>query len=460
MKIQRKTIPRIIAAVVFIPMITVMFAVLQSCEESATPELEIIEILNEEGEVIGTREVLPFELESFDMPELTDTFVVYMNFRTEYFLTPAVNIFREKYPEVEVEIVNFDEAAEEFRAILNTELAAGRGPDLVLAQTRDFPDIYKTMETEIFVDLNHFIANDNGFNMNEYNQAVLDAGVLRGRRYVMPIQYNVPILMTTQEILDAEAINPADLSTFDSFITVAQRFNEKYAGDPNKSVFTNFQINASNIRNFFPHSGINLIDYQANAVGIDKGKFKSIIDIMKKTYVREDIAVRNPLTEYEGLRDKNQLFSIESTIGWIFYDTYDRLVQDGLTGVTAEVQYFGAIPKSSENQINAWNLLKIILSEDIQAGTMYIFENPVLKSAVKIQAERLLSTRGTLRPRHEEKIDEYVDIMMTVTSAKLMPHAPYFIFLVEEMTPYWEGSRTFDDAYSRLVNKLEIYLSE
>jgi len=472
MKIPKNAKSRMIVVIIFIFMIIAMFTALQSCENEIEPDPVIIEILDERGEVIGTREALPFELESFDMPELTDKFIVYMNFRTEYFLIPAINIFKAKYPGVEIEIVNFDEAEEEFRTILTTELAAGRGPDLVLAQSRDFPDIYKTMATGIFTDLNHFIESDNEFNMSEYNQAVLEAGVLRGRRYLIPIQYNVPILMTTQEILDAEGINSADLSTFDNFIRTAEKFNEKYKDNPNKSVFPNWHTNSRNVRNFFPHIGINLIDYQTNTVAIDKTKFKNIMDIMKKTYIRDEgIAVRSNMIEYEGLKDKNLLFSIESTIGWIFYDTNDRLAENNLTpqifpypninnGVTADVQYFAAIPKSSENQINAYNLLKIILSEDIQAETMYIFENPVLKSAVRKQADRLLNSRGTHRPRHTERMNEYINIMTNITSAKMMPYAPYHVYIIEEMIPYFNGARSFDDAYARLVNRLEIYASE
>jgi beta-lactamase regulating signal transducer with metallopeptidase domain len=463
LNIKKKSKIRIIAAIILTSMMIVMFAALQSCE--------------------NIMDIIDFEDEDFEMQEQTDKLVVYMTIDNDWFLTPAINIFREKYPDIEVEIVAFDLETEhfegavrtirtdEFNTRLTTELAAGRGPDLVLALVSDFPDIYKTMMSGIFADLNHFITHDSGFNIEEYNQVVLDAGVFQGKRSIMPIGYTVPKLFTTQEILDAEGINPADLNTFDGFIRIALNFNEKYADNPNKSVFLNSQTNSGNIRNFFPHSGINLIDYQTNTVGADKAQFKSIIDIMKKTYVRDErISARTNMWDYEGLRDRNQLFSIESTIGWIFYDTNERLViNDDLTprifsypnidnGVTAEVQYFAAIPKSSENQINAYNLLKIILSEDIQRER-YLFELPVLKNAVKPSADEAMRMMGLLA-RFEETIDEYVNMAINVTSAKIMPHVPYREFLIEEMTPYFESSRTFDDAYSRLVSKLELYLSE
>jgi hypothetical protein len=34
--------------------------------------------------------------------------------------------------------------------------------------------------------------------------------------------------MTTQEILETEEINPADLRTFDDFVRIANEYNEKY----------------------------------------------------------------------------------------------------------------------------------------------------------------------------------------------------------------------------------------
>lgn len=486
MEFLKKSIPRLIVVIILISMITIMFAPLQSCENDMDFGYQ-----DSESELQHTQKSEDKTQNKQDAPlvenqESTDRLVVYMTIDNEKFLTPALNIFKEKYPEVEVEVVAFASEVissgnstsvttpDEFRIRLTTELAAGQGPDLVLAETRDFPDIYKTMASGVFVDLNQFIESDRQFSMDEYNQAVLDCGVYQGKRYIIPYEYEVPILVTTQEILDAEGINPADLSTFDGFIKITEKYNEKYKDNPNKSVFRNYQTNSHNLGNFFPNCGIALIDYQTNKVGIDKAKFKSIIDIMKKTYMYEEgISVGSNLIDYEGLRDQNWIFHLEryvnnSTLTYLLYDMLDA---DNLTplyfkypniynGVNANVRCFAAIRKTSKNQISAYNLLKIILSDEIQTGNMYLLGNPVLKSAVRPRGDWAMSVMGVSNLKDEKSINEYLDMLINVDSCKMTPYAPYYVFLIEEMTPYFNGTRSFDDCYDRLVSKLEIYISE
>jgi len=472
MKIPEKSKSRIIAAVILISMITVMFAALQSCENNIEPKVEIIEITNVQGEVIETREII-VPPEPFEMPEQTDKLVLYTYSMNKFMITPAVNIFKEKYPDVEVEVVNYSD--QEYENILPTELGAGKGPDLVLSFTGDLGgNIYKMMATEIFVDLNQFIVRDNEFSLDDYVKGVLDSGVYRGKRYLMPIEYGVPILTTTQEILDEEKIIPADFNTFDGFMKTAEKYNEKYKDNPEKSVLVDFKHNRANLAFFLKYSGIELIDYQANAVGIDKTNFKNIMDLMKAMYNKETNDSISISGVYgEGLKNQDMLFNnFFMTTGYFLFMERTGLLNKNLTpllftypnvnnGVTAEVINVAAIPKGSTNQLNAYNFLKILLSEDIQAGNSggnYLkLGNPVLKSSVNLKIKQDYKDFGSI---DENTVNAYAKIIMNVDSAILgIPNALQF-FIIDEMTPYWEGTRSFDDCYARLVNKLEIYKDE
>jgi ABC-type glycerol-3-phosphate transport system substrate-binding protein len=321
----------------------------------------------------------------------------------------------------------------------------------------------------------------------------------------MPLDYNVPVLMTTQEILDAEGINPVDLNTFDGFVKVVEKYNEKYKDKPllrdlpdmfamcftnYKSVFRNYQDERrdfNNFQHFFPQCGIDLIDYNTNKIGIDKAKFKNIIDMMKPFYAgegNESMALTSDIIDYIGLSYQEWLFHIDYTTinSPNFYSLRERLVTYNLTplyfkypnienGLTAEVKKFAAIPKASKNQINAYNLLKILLSEDIQKESMSITWIPVLKSVIIPRADKEMrdyvkrdwattSNYEELRSRYEEIISEQMDMLINVDSAKLVSRIPYREFLMEEMMPYFKDTKSFDDCYSRLVNKLELYASE
>ena len=95
----------------------------------------------------------------FSLPEETGRLTVYIaEDAYEAVLTPALELFRERYPEVEVNIETYNE--DEYKTVLRKEIPEGMGPDLVLFQSNTFPDIYKTMSTGVFEDLNPYFALD------------------------------------------------------------------------------------------------------------------------------------------------------------------------------------------------------------------------------------------------------------------------------------------------------------
>ena len=62
--------------------------------------------------------------------------------------------------------------------------------------------IYRTIDTGVFLDLSSFFEEDNSFNRNEINMAVLDVGLYKGGRYIVPINYSLPILFSLEDRLN------------------------------------------------------------------------------------------------------------------------------------------------------------------------------------------------------------------------------------------------------------------
>ena len=116
----------------------------------------------------------------------------------------AVDIFKMENRDVDVEIKEFlgadnpEEAYEDYKENLKTALAAGSGPDIVIWYSNIFDDPYKTMESGVFDDLNLYISNDEDFSLSDYNEKVLEAGVIKGKRYTIPLGYHFPLLITTE----------------------------------------------------------------------------------------------------------------------------------------------------------------------------------------------------------------------------------------------------------------------
>ena len=118
---------------------------------------------------------------------------------------------------------------------------------------------------------------------------------------------------------------------------------------------------------------------------------------------------------------------------------------------------------SAPNQANAYNLMKIILSKDIQANRSLYVDTPVLKSAVRTVSENAMYhsyERLGLPYMAEKELNEYIDILLSPDSCKLMPYTPYYEIFLNDMAPYFEGKKSFEECAAILKNNLELYLSE
>lgn len=59
----------------------------------------------------------------------------------------------------------------------------------------------------------------------------------------------------------------------------------------------------------------------------------------------------------------------------------------------------------------------------------------------------------------DEQVGSLMDMLTNIKTAKILP-AAVRKFITDEMTPYLNGSKTFDECYSRLETTLELYKDE
>jgi len=387
--------------------------------------------------------------------------------------------------------------------MLKTELLAGDGPDLILAQdTSLFDDIYKTMDSGIFMDLTETLNADTAFNWSLYNKTVMDSGIYKGKRYIMPISYSILPLMVINETLEEENINFADFSTLEGFTGAIRKYMANNMNNPDKYV-TWSQSGSNIMTSFLNYSNINILDYENRKVDLSDSNIKNLADTSK------DIAnyVNNPVRKYSSYnsarRDENGgiIYKHDATVGLrtgrIFFN--DRLMfsvienfyfeYGGLTfdrtplftnfpgtngGTTAMVIKFAGIRQTSENKKNAYNFMKMLLSYDIQMlpaqnpNTDYNLNIPVLMSAAKAYAkvhweksDMWGTPDGSIiwEKVPDEVHEQFIDMIINVDSCVLPAYAPSNLVL-QGFEPYFNGEKTYEACISDLKTRLEIYLSE
>lgn len=121
------------------------------------------------------------------------------------------------------------DGVEQYIETLNNQLMVGEGPDLIIWQDYgvfcdSFTDPAKTLQSNIFYDLDQFIADDDDFDLNDF--AIANAGVVNGQRLYFPLSYNVPVLTASRQRLTQAGWNPDSMGTFAGFAQEAQAYAE------------------------------------------------------------------------------------------------------------------------------------------------------------------------------------------------------------------------------------------
>ena len=436
----------------------------------------------------GTEGLYPApDYSDFVMPEETDSLTVYGCGFSTTMLNRAVEIFRSMYPNVMVDFQTYSE--DEYRSLLRTEIPAGRGPDFVFGNANDFQDVYKTMKTGLFEDLNPYLMNDAEFDFSEYNRAVLDSGLLYGRRYILPLRYSLALYITSEENLRDCGIDAAEFGTFNGFLDACTRYGEQ---NPDNHLLQYGALLGGSIylRKLFLGFAYQMIDYEAEQVVLDEEAFRRGMELCRMWYgspaksnpdavdmsggavlFRRCLFLDGMTTDLECISGAYALELNGETPVW-------AAIPDEQDGVTAQIEFFGAIPTSSRNKLNAYRLLKIFLSRDIQLGNENAEDaysitptgffgmpvhNPSLKKRLELIRDLLPLYNPTdsesMPPVRQEDIDALYALTERISCAVMLP--PILLTYVKNnMEPYLKGKKDFEDCFKKLLNTLELYKDE
>ena len=93
---------------------------------------------------------------------------------------------------------------------LRVEMMAGKGPDIfILPTTVQFHrenlilDVEQAMRNGLFADLSEYYDADDDLGKEVLATEVMDAGVVGGRRYVLPLRYNLPVAYVDEAQFEA-----------------------------------------------------------------------------------------------------------------------------------------------------------------------------------------------------------------------------------------------------------------
>jgi len=437
------------------------------------PRIPVADALQETAKTQTDGEGEATQINYLEKLPKTDKLVLYRTEVNSWLLDPAMKIFEDMYPDVEVEVRDFENDWEGYDALLSAELPAGKGPDLLLMGAHQFPDIYKVMDTGVFCDLNDFIGSDPDFGLDDYNKVVMDSGIYRGKRYLTPISYLTKMLLTTEEALAAAGMSIEGIKTFDGYASEVKRYLEEH--DSTKAVYYHGVNNGWTM--FFPWSGLRVVDYENKKANVGGDDFKKVIDAYKDIFTQDTTGSYYSSGNYlsDALRNGDMLlYQVHPTLPFTSY--YAELSVESspvyfpfpaVNGrTTALVWASAAILDSAKNKANAYAFLKILLSKKIQFEDYNSFLNPryampVLNTVFDEMASAAAEfTKGWLSISvPASTVRDYIDMYANVDDCQL-----YGVEVMSEvwtyMMPYFKDEDTYENCLNRTRNFLELYIGE
>ena len=115
---------------------------------------------------------------------------------TEALYKRAVEEYAEEHSDMKVKIVSF-ESYDDMEAQLSTELLSGKGPDVLLFNSRTgSADPYKMTISNSVMPLDDMVTE---LSSDEYFTEILDSGYINGHQYFIPLSWNILQEYCTQE---------------------------------------------------------------------------------------------------------------------------------------------------------------------------------------------------------------------------------------------------------------------
>ncbi|MEG1640028.1 MAG: hypothetical protein RR415_11440 [Ruthenibacterium sp.] len=333
-------------------------------------------------------------------PRQTDELVICAEQYDLKGMRQAVKKYRASYPDISVRIEYLpsikisnsgilDQASVADREStimrLRTELMSGSGVDLFLLPANPlyqgtegvYPliaDPLKSAQAGAFLDLNELIDNDVDFSREALLAPVLEACVVDGEQLLMPLSYTVQC-----------ALLSAEHPKVNNILAAKKSFSEFWSALENNTDSANELLGITGSR--YPYLAFSLLesidayalDPLTGSISLDNAAFHERYAILEQYGPSIQAVLQNSPGTYvsekfpEAVQQGALVLSGSDILQCIMDATYldehnikPRLayVPNEKNGITASIVSYGAIRRNSQNVLNAWNFLKMLLSPE------------------------------------------------------------------------------------------------
>ena len=294
---------------------------------------------------------------------------------------------------VTLEVLPLDEGSRQpMVQKIRTEIMAGKGPDILLVpavgsdiarvngRTYLIEDVPLAMRKGLFYDISEFYDADTDLKTEQLQPAVMEAGVMDGARYVLPLRYDIPVFFVETDQFEKTGLSRElfDKNLFELMDCVIAMGNSYEAYNFRMHwIYPQFVMNAFS----------QVFDYDEGELVLTQEDLETFFQSYQNYWLRilysvayGDVPVRPILYQYlsngeywtkqtdsflliHSLQNALETVAIGKMNGATL-ETYPLRSVDGK--IVADVTFYGAITAGCRNPELAYAFLRAFLTEDFQ----------------------------------------------------------------------------------------------
>ena len=396
-------------------------------------------------------------------------------------IASAILQYNQKYTDVKIEgICVPKDSFKDYKTKLSAEILVGEGPDVLYFYPDYFNSLHKVMTSGALYDLNQLISKDTEFKMSDYNEIVMDYGVLDGKRYFIPLAYSRILFATSKKALEKNNVNIDESgSTWEELEQIVKKFMASNK-DKNLDFFDSY-FNFDAILGCYPKS---FVDYKAKRSLFDCKEFRQVLRIYKEIFPA--IETENRDSKYNNIAEavsKNEVLLLTDSF---LMPTFTSSINERFLKFTGEeVEYIPftypdksgkfipamyslvSINAKCKEKVAAFNFIKILLSKEMQSEKYrfsqkiggYFLGTPINNEALKDDLHFYTGEYEFSPPLSERLVSQYLDMTQHVIKGELVDSQIYKI-VNEAVKEYVISAMTEDQTIQEIDNKVELFLNE
>lgn len=395
--------------------------------------------------------------------------------------TKAARKFQEKNPDIKINVNLYPDLSEsQYSEKLNSELMAGKGPDILYIRPWDHRRIY--IEKGILVNLDEMIEKDKEFNIEDYNTHIIDNAGYNGELYIMPINYNIfYIFVLNEKLLEEKGITVGDDLTWKDIYALSKELNE----NSKEQIYVLPKIDDYMLYDWLVWQDLDYyFDLNKKEAKFNSKEFIEALELLKAT--KEDNVMHPDLSWYDiadkklyGESVKNIVMVPGQTHAYHYIQSHGAIF-DAFNAISApKGEYTGnrlyfsdflAINSNSKHKEAVWEFIKFMLSEEIQTiddfalqRNFHINNNASKKQIdITIFEEQEENKQYLIRNNQYFATEEDIEKLNKIIGNLNKPYIsePFDSIIYDEVQLFLDGEKTAEDVAKLLQNKAEIYLHE